>query len=410
MPSGPSDRIPRWPHLAAGFIAAVALGALGLAAARVAETAAPSARQEIPRVWDEAALKEFQLPPPGTDIRSEHVPPDYYYALPERPIYRTYPVHAPGHEPPGYLDSLRALEPEIVLDTDTLDTEAEWIRAGEVVFDTPETYLAASGPFSPTGLVRGGVPVAADGTIPFHRYVVVAKGDVRLGAGACSNCHLRVMPDGSALKAVQGNYPLDRLVAAVIGLLQSGGPVLRPGTTEPLTAPFYVSRRAEERFRAPWVDHPSQAMLDTLSPERAAALHAAVPPGALLRHGTNLPYPVKVPDLRGVRDQRFLDATGLIQQRSIADLMRYASLTQSMGLLDRFGDFVPTLGSGSPSLPPPEASQSFVNGAFTRFTDAQLLALAKYLYSLEPLASPHEADAETLAVGERVFIAWLRTL
>jgi hypothetical protein len=292
MRAGRSDRGAGRSPLAAPRVAAGVLGVLAFAVGPVS-LAAPSAPapQEIPRVWDEEALKDFQLAPPGTDVRAEHVSPEYYYALPERPIYRTYPVYAPGREPPGYVDSLRTLDREIVLDTDTLDSEAAWVRAGEVVFDTPETYLPGTGAFSPAGLVRDGVPVAADGTLPFHRYVMVAKGDVRIGAGACRNCHQRVMPDGSVLKAVQGNYPLDRLVAAVIGLLQSQGQVLRPGTTKPRTAPDDVTRRSNERFRAPWIDHPSQAMLHTLSPAQAAQLYAAVPPGALLRHGTSFPIP-----------------------------------------------------------------------------------------------------------------------
>lgn len=82
MHSDTSDRVPRWPYLASALVGALALCALGLAAARVAETAAPSVRQEIPRVWDEAALREFQLPPPGTDIRSEHVPEGDYERIP----------------------------------------------------------------------------------------------------------------------------------------------------------------------------------------------------------------------------------------------------------------------------------------------------------------------------------------
>ena len=48
--------------------------------------------------------------------------------------------------------------------------------------------------------------------------------------------------------------------------------------------------------------------------------------------------------------------------------------------------------------------RSVVNGRFTRFTDAQAWALARYLYSLDPLPSPYHPDHETMALGEKVFI------
>jgi mono/diheme cytochrome c family protein len=145
-------------------------------------------------------------------------------------------------------------------------------------------------------------------------------------------------------------------------------------------------------------------MIDTLSIDHGIALHESIPPGAMLRQGTHFFYPAKVPDLRGVRHQRFLDASGLIQHRSIGDLMRYAAFTQSVDLLNRFGDFIPSLGNHPGPLPPADSVRSFVNGPFTRFTDAQAFALARYIYSLEPVPSPHEYDAETLALGEQVFI------
>jgi mono/diheme cytochrome c family protein len=360
--------------------------------------------QQIPRVWDSEALKEFELPPPNTDIAVTHITPEYYYALPERVIHRTYPVYHPDFEPPGYLDSLRTLSPQSTLDTDTIDTEAEWIRAGEMVFESPQIMLSLDGGFSAQALADAGVPVASDGTFPFHGYVVLPNGDVRMGAASCSNCHLRVMPDGSVLKAVQGNYILDRIVAQTLSRIQQRGSVVRAGNGQTVTASSFLAARTREQFSAPWIDQISQTMIDTLSVERGIALHAAIPPGVLLRQGTHFFYPAKVPDLRGVRDQRFLDATGLIQQRSMADLMRYASFTQSVDLLNRFGDFIPALGTHTGPMPPPTDVQSVVNGKFTRFTDAQAYALARYLYSLDPLPSPHEYDGETLALGERVFI------
>jgi hypothetical protein len=65
----------------------------------------------------------------------------YYYKIPVRPIYKQYPVYAPGHEPSGYMDWLKQREPTIVWDDaghrPALKTEADWIHAGETVFDSP---------------------------------------------------------------------------------------------------------------------------------------------------------------------------------------------------------------------------------------------------------------------------------
>jgi hypothetical protein len=41
--------------------------------------------------------------------------------------------------------------------------------------------------------------------------------------------------------------------------------------------------------------------------------------------------------LIGVRDRKYLDASGLVQQRNIGDLMRYAALNQGGDLLSNFG-------------------------------------------------------------------------
>jgi mono/diheme cytochrome c family protein len=376
---------------------AVRLGALaallGTAAIAWSRTDASEGvrQQAIPRVWNEEALEEFSLPLPNTDVKVEHISPEYYYALRERVIHRTYPIYHPDFEPPGYLDSLRTLAPGSALDTDTLKSDAEWIRAGELVFDAPQVFRPVDGPLGTAALAAAGTPVAADGTFPFQRYVVLPGGKVMVGILACGNCHTRVMDDGSVVKGAQTNFPVNLLISRIARALP-------PNLPKPLPRP-------NEQFRAPWIDHPSQTMLDTIGIQRLADHFAAIPAGVHTRQGTNPLYPAMVPDLRGFREMRFFDASGVNQQRSIGDLMRYAALNQFIDLLNRYGDFVPSLGHHPGPLPPPDSVESRVNGPFTRLTDPQLYALARYIYSLEPLPSPHEYDDETLALGERVFVA-----
>lgn len=354
-------------------------------------------RQTVPRTWDEAALVDYELPPPDTSIHPEFLSSEYYYALRERVIHRTYPVYRPDVEPAGYLDSLAALGPRSALDTDTLGSEEEWIRAGELVFDSPQIFfpVAAGGPttaFLAPAMAAAGQPTTPDGIFPWVRYVVTEQG-VALGVGACANCHTRLMPDGSVVKGAQGNYDFDGLMA---GLPTAAGPQL---------GPRLVGAISHEQFAAPWIDHESQDILNAISPAQDSAFRAAIPPGVLTRQGTNYAYPARIPDLRGVRDLAYLDATGLVRHRDIGDLMRYAAFNQFADHLTRYGDFVPSLGVGrGTTLPPPDEVRSPFNGPFTRFTDAQAYALALYLYELEPLPSPHVFDDRTMALGERVFI------
>ena len=116
------------------------------------------------------------------------------------------------------------------------------------------------------------------------------------------------------------------------------------------------------------------------------------------RHRLSLSLPVPVPDLIGVKDRHYLDRTGLQQQRSIADLMRYAALNQGADDLAGYDGFVPAefLSSKAPLDP---ADPVAVGG---RYSDEQLYALALYLYSLQPPPNPNRMDSVAVR-GKRIF-------
>ena len=126
---------------------------------------------------------------------------------------------------------------------------------------------------------------------------------------------------------------------------------------------------------------------------------AAVPPGVLIRHGTSPAFPARIPDLIGVKDRAYLDATGLVRHRGIGDLMRYAASNQTVDMLARYGTFIPA-GIGQRNRPEPGRGR-FV-GTRDRYTDVQLYALSMYLYSLEPPPNPHPLDARARG-GQAVF-------
>ena len=145
--------------------------------------------------------------------RRRYVSPEYYYSIPERPIYKSYPVYAPDREPPGYFERLQGFEPEIAFDVTALKTKEDWIRAGELVFDAPIGYGMISSLEElrdPNWYRNTGALLAGDGTLPNVRYVIRQKGKVEIGDVACAHCHSRVMPDGSVLKGAQGNSAFEQ--------------------------------------------------------------------------------------------------------------------------------------------------------------------------------------------------------
>jgi len=171
---------------------------------------------EIPRTWDDGAIATLEVPLANPIGSPKHVSADYYYRIPVRPIYKEYPIYAPGHEPPGYMEWLRQQEPVILWDDKghrpPLLTRADWIKAGEMV---SEASAQANGVMnvgqttSSEWWAKIGARTAMDGTLPGYHYMISEKGKLELGDLSCASCHSRVMGDGTVLKGAQGNFPFD---------------------------------------------------------------------------------------------------------------------------------------------------------------------------------------------------------
>jgi len=190
------------------------------------------------------------------------------------------------------------------------------------------------------------------------------------------------MPDGTEVNGAQGNLPYDRVA----------GYALRARAAEAPDPKAFLEQILHERrlaLGAPWIQPDPLGALDQMNLNDVAAAHEAVPPGVAVRVNTSLDYPPAIPSLIGIEDIRYLDHTGLIRQRSIADVMRYAALVQGAVRYDRYLDF-----KILDPLPDP-ATQ-------LRYSDEQLYALALYLYSLKPPPNPNKFDA-LAARGEKVF-------
>jgi hypothetical protein len=236
-------------------------------------------------------------------------------------------------------------------------------------------------------------PLTADGKLPFYRYVIRAKGRVEVTRLSCAMCHTRVMPDKTVVKGAQGNFPFGKAAAY---------------DTRKINDPDRWGRPMElSLYGAPWLRPDPLGDLDTRSIKDLAAGHEAIPPGVLARHGTGTWSPVQVPDLIGVKDRKYLDRTGLVRHRGIGDLMRYAALNQDTDPLALYGDFRPVAAFDKgflTKLPPPRPADLAPGG---RYSDAQLYALAKYVYSLKPPPNPNlprtDGDRALVARGDSVF-------
>ena len=303
----------------------------------------------------------MEVPLVHPESSAKHISADYSYRIPVRPIYKSYPIYAPGKEPAGYMERLAALEPEIVRDP-----------SGQQVFEAPIGYGATfklSQVRDAAWYQRNQIPVTKDGVMPFSRYVVIRKkGVVEVGSGSCLMCHARVMPDGSFVKGAQGNFPVDRTIG--YNLRQQAAAVK---DADEFLKQIRLGQRAF--FSAPWVQPDPIARIDRMSLNEIAEAYEAIPPGAATRVNLSLFSPAQIPDLIGVADRRHLDHTGIVLQRSIADLMRYVALVQGANSLNHFGDF-----KLFDTLPDP------MN--LDRYSDEQLYALAQYLYSLTPPPNP----------------------
>ena len=154
-------------------------------------------------------------------------------------------------------------------------------------------------------------------------------------------------------------------------------------------------------YGLPWLTPQAEAERSWLPLAEAIAGEAAIPAGVIARHRSSLRSPVQVPDLFGVQDRRYLDRSGLVQQRDVADLMRYAALNQNADDFASFGGFIP-IAADLKTRPDPE-DRSLPG----RFSDGQLYALALYLSSLKPPVNPNlPKTAPQVALvkrGEKIF-------
>ena len=230
-----------------------------------------------------------------------------------------------------------------------------------------------------------------DGTARNLRWVPTKDG-VALSFPNCSNCHLRRMPDGTLFPGapplavpVETSPRPDSSKPSLIRQVQlaghfvDGGSPIRMGS-EPLGMWLYRA------FGMPWKPDDINAQLKTITQAEYLALVAAgFRGGAFPRWNGSLYYPVKVPDLIGIKDRRYIDHTGTHLNRRTGDLMRYAALV-SFAETTEFG--------------PHQMLSADSKRPAARLSDEALYGLAVYIESLKPPANPNPMDEKSMA-GEK---------
>lgn len=135
-----------------------------------AQKAKQNWQPNIPKTWVDAEMEEQEVPLADPIGSPKHISATDYYRIPELKIYKGYPIYAPGKEPPGYLDWLKKQEPEIIFDSSQLKTEADWIKAGEIVFHA-ELFPTSGPPLddmrNPKYYEKIGTFLAKDGVYPY---------------------------------------------------------------------------------------------------------------------------------------------------------------------------------------------------------------------------------------------------
>jgi hypothetical protein len=341
-----------------------------------------SNRNRTPRLWTEAALKDWATPVAGLNVPPSFASEEYYYSFPVDNL-RTYPVYHPDREPAGYRESLVRMGPRPLIEPEKLQTKADWIEAGRQVFEQLDTYASRSGEAEVIAHFTDAKAVDryrddshdvidGNGVLLDYRWVVDYDGKLKISFSSCAGCHTRLMPDGSVLAGAPSNYDLGSSPAAGVMLDKLH---IAPGMTK--AQEFYAS------FGVPWrKDDPHLRFKNMGDAELDSYVNssAGAPPGTTFPRINGSPlFVTRMADLRGIRDRRYLDATATHLNRGPEDLARYGILVE-FAEEGTFGDY---------RMFPPEAA----NGR-RRPPDEAMVALGLYLYSLDAAPSPHPFDEQ----------------
>ena len=341
------------------------------------------AAQEVsaPRIWNDEALADWAVPVAGVNARPGHFSEQEYQDAPLGEWVRTYPVYFPGREPAGYWEMIQNKKPEPII-TPGPRTAAEWIAAGRQVFHELDVPPFRSYDPKHFAIVRsaeeykklGGHP-QKDGTVAGLRLAPTSRG-LALSVRECAGCHVRTMPDGSEYDGAPANDPGDALIGQLVA---EGLRTFFKGETLAM-----VNWRS---FAVPWIPDDIHAGLKAMPQSEMEQLLASNIPGTFPRFNGSPYYTTKIPDLIGVGERKYIDATATHRLRNAEDIARYGALITCCDSAD-FG--------------PHRMLSDRLRVVQDPYSDDLLYALAQYIVSIEPPPNPHAGDTRAPA-GKIVF-------
>ena len=352
-------------------------------------------KTNIPKPYVSKFLNDLYVPLADSTITIKYVPEDQYQKLKTPVIYKSYPIYLPGREPEGYYENLKQLDPKIVFKPETLKSENDWIEAGELVFD----YSLSLRPLDSSFLSRltllhnkEVLPITSEGVIPFYKIVVAKKGELRITGRSCNMCHIKVMPNGSTEKGAQGNFPFD------VDYAEDLKRILKNAKANNMPQERIEAGLLGDKmflFGAPWIKTEAQKRLKEMSPDDFIENLERTYGGVIHRHGTSIGTPASIPDLYNLKERKYFDHTGLMRHRSIEDLMLYATFNEETDFMTKYNEY-----SFLRPWPDEQRNPSRIG---SRYSDAQLYALAKYIYSLRAPDNPVKEPIDILNRGQRIF-------
>jgi len=340
---------------------------------------------DVPRAWDDAALKDWATPIAALGLRPSHFSAAEYYASPVD-NYRTYPVYAAGREPAGYWERLQNAKPVPLFDAAAVKTKADWIAAGKRVFE--EGDIGSFRRYEPALMEewhKASSPrIAAmkprkDGSIPGARWVVTPRG-LALTTENCTVCHRRELSDGQLMDGPGMNDVTAFSVAGAVTNVPGMATIQLPGDSEQMGI--------WRSFAAPWIKDDAHGVLKTMSPQQTGPIFlAAFGPNLTPRWSGSILYPAKIPDLIALKGQKYIDHTGTHRYRGPGDIMRYAAMVTYSDKSD-FGPHR-MLTDEQRKIP-------------YHLPDEALYAMALYIESLQPPPNPN-AGVPQAAAGQKIF-------
>jgi mono/diheme cytochrome c family protein len=213
------------------------------------------------------------------------------------------------------------------------------------------------------------------------RWVVDHDRKLKVTLNECAACHTRVLSNGVAILGAQGNINFGNHAFASINEHAEKYKARFGARPSPAQASY-------QSYAVPWLADDINARFKTMSKEDRDRIDGQpTAPSTFPRFNGSPYFTNHMPDLIGVKDRKYLDATATHRSRGPEDIARYGILVTD---------------ADNGAIGPYSFLSDSDRKIQTRHSDDAMYALAKYIYALEPPRNPNEVNDLTRR-GQQVF-------